>query len=105
MSLWLAWRCSYGGGVRPCAGNWSLTIAPLPPKGDSVTVALFQFDAPADTLPGTSVIGTYQLLGGVGLANQNNLDFLGSQNFTVTIAPVPEPADDLLAGIGLILLT
>lgn len=68
-------------------------------------IELFQFDVPANALPGTSAIGTYQLLGGVGLANQNNLDLVGSQSFTVAVVPTPEPDAELLAGLGLILMT
>lgn len=81
--------------------NVPISLDPLESSGP---IELFQFDVPANAMPGTSAVGTYQLLGGVGLANQNNLDFLGSQNFTVELVTAPEPPAALLAGGGLIAL-
>lgn len=75
----------------------------LPVAGNSEPTQLFSFSV-LPTAAGGQYIGTYELDGGVGAANQNNFDFLGSQIFTINVPTVaPEPASVFLLACGLIL--
>lgn len=78
--------------------NVPISLAPLASSGP---IELFQFDVAGNASAG-SFTGNYELLGGVGDANQGNLDLVGTQNFTVAVAGEPAPA--LLFGGGLIAL-
>ena len=77
----------------------------LDPGQTSPLIELFRFDVAGG--PVGTTIGTYQLFGGAGLANQFNLDLVASQNFTVTVraVAVPEPGTSLLAGAALVAIS
>ncbi|MGO4883374.1 MAG: hypothetical protein ACLP59_21530 [Bryobacteraceae bacterium] len=73
----------------------------LGPSATTGPVELFDFDVASDAVPG-SYTGTWELLGGVGVTNQNDFDLLGSQSFTVEVSQAPEPVTELLLGAGLL---
>lgn len=75
----------------------------LDPSASSGLIELFQFDV-APGAPRGSFTGTYQLAGGTGVANQYDLDPLGTQNFTVEVTPTAEVSTELLVAAGLIIL-
>jgi hypothetical protein len=70
----------------------------LNPSASTATIELFSFVVSSTAAPGTYT-GTYDLFGGVGTANQYNFDLVGSQSFSIFVAP--EPSTMLLLGCGL----
>ncbi len=75
----------------------------LGPSASTGPIELFDFTVANDAAPGTYT-GSWQLLGGVGVSNQNDFDLLGSADFTIVVSQAPEPAAELLLGGGLLLV-
>ncbi len=84
--------------------DFFLTTAPLSLANGGTTglIELFTFDVPASAPTGSFNAGAFQVLGGIGAANQANFDVVGSQNVQVTAAPEPEGTAYCLIGLGLI---
>ena len=81
-----------------------LATAPLSLAFGDTTgpMELFTFDVPAGAPLGSFNAGAFEVLGGIGSANQYNFDVVGTANVQVTVTP--EPAGLTEAALGSALL-
>ncbi len=84
--------------------DFFLETAPLSLANGGTTglIELFTFDVPANPPLGSFNAGAFQVLGGIGAANQANFDVVGSQNVQVTATPEPEGVAYSIIGLGLL---
>ena len=80
----------------PFLSNFPRFLTP----GQSFTGTLFDIAVPVDSSMGT-FSGSFQLLGG-GMPNDQSL--LGSTNFSVTVATIPEPASLFLSSVAMLIM-